>query len=68
MNVASKKFGENLKQIRIGKGVTQVQLAEILGSNKSFVSNIEHGKANPTLSTITNLATALNVSANELLK
>jgi transcriptional regulator with XRE-family HTH domain len=64
----AKKLGENLKKIRTKKDITQTQLAEILGVDKSFVSNIENGKTNPTLSTITNLAQALNVSTNELLK
>ncbi len=64
----AKKLGENLKMIRTKKDITQTQLADILGVDKSFVSNIENGKTNPTLSTITNLAQALNVSTNELLK
>mgnify|MGYP000938519064 FL=1 len=64
----AKKLGENLKNIRTKKNITQTELAKTLGVDKSFVSNIENGKTNPTLSTITNLAQALNVSANELLK
>ena len=64
----AKKLGENLKKIRTKKDITQTQLAETLGVDKSFVSNIENGKTNPTLSTITNLAQALGVSTNELLK
>lgn len=64
----AKKLGENLKKIRIEKNITQTDLAEKLGVDKSFISNIENGKNNPTLSTITNLAQALGVSTNELLK
>lgn len=64
----SKKLGENLKKIRTNKNITQTELAEKLGVDKSFVSNLENGKTNPTLSTITNLAHALGVLANELLK
>ena len=68
MKDSSKKLGENLKKIRINKNITQTELAEKLGVDKSFVSNLENGKTNPTLSTITNIAQALEVSANELLK
>lgn len=68
MKEDSKRLGENLKEIRIGKNITQSELAEKLGADKSFVSNIEKGKTNPTLSTITSLAKALAVSTNELLK
>ncbi len=64
----AKKLGENLKKIRTSKNITQTEFAEKLGVDKSFVSNIENGKTNPTLSTITNLAQALGVSTNELLK
>jgi len=64
----SKKLGENLRKIRTKKDITQTGLAETLGVDKSFISNIESGKTNPTLSTITNLAQTLGVSTNELLK
>ncbi len=68
MKEYSKKLGENLKKIRIMKGITQTEIAKKLDVNRSFVSNIENGKTNPTLSTITNLADALGVTVNELLK
>ncbi len=68
MKEESKRLGENLREIRVSKNITQSELAEKLGADKSFVSNIENGKTNPTLSTITSLAKALGVSANELLK
>ena len=68
MKDESKKLGENLRKIRTKKDITQTGLAETLGVDKSFISNIENGKTNPTLSTITNLAQTLGVSTNELLK
>ena len=68
MKEDAKKLGENLKKIRTRKNITQVDIAKKLGVDRSFVSNIENGKNNPTLSTITNLAQALGVSTNELLK
>ena len=64
----AKKLGENLKKIRTEKNITQTALAESLDVDKSFVSNIENGKTNPTLSTISSIAKALSVSTNELLK
>lgn len=64
----AKKLGENLKKIRTKKNITQTELAKTLGVDKSFVSNIENGKTNPTLSTITNLAKALKVPAGEFFK
>ncbi len=64
----AKKLGENLKTLRTKKNITQTELAKTLGVDKSFISNIESGKTNPTLATITGLAQALGVSTNELLK
>jgi len=63
-----KKLGENIKRIRTKKNITQVEIAKKLGVNRSFVSNLENAKTNPTLSTITNLAKVLGISTNELLK
>lgn len=68
MKEDAKKLGENLKKIRTQKNVTQVEVARVLGVDRSFVSNIENGKNNPTLSTIANLAKALNVPVDELFK
>lgn len=63
-----KKLGENIKRIRNKKNITQVEIAKKLGVDRYFVSNLENAKTNPTLATITNLAQALGVSTNELLK
>jgi transcriptional regulator with XRE-family HTH domain len=68
MEDEAKKLGQNLKRIRLDKGITQTSIAKALGADRSFVSNIENGKTNPTLSTISSLAKALGVSTNELLK
>ncbi len=68
MKEDTRKLGDNLKTIRIKKNITQIEIAKKLGKDRSFVSNIENAKTNPTLSTITNLAKVLGVSANELLK
>ena len=68
MKEESKKLGENLKKIRTNKNITQTELAEKLGVDKSFVSNLENGKNNPTLSTIASLAQALGVTTKEIIK
>ena len=68
MHEDAKKLGANLKEIRLSKGIKQAEIARTLGVDRSFVSNIENGKTNPTLSTIASLARALGVSTNELLK
>ena len=68
MSSESKKLGNNLKKIRTSKGITQGDIARSLEVGRGYISNVENGKTNPTLSTISKLAKALRVTTNELLK
>ena len=68
MKSESAKLGKNLKRIRTEKGITQGDIVRTLGVSRSFVSNIENGKTNPTLATIARLAKVIKVSVSELLK
>ena len=67
MNEAE-KLGKNLKRIRIAKGISQGKIARILKVGRSFITNIENGKTNPTLDTISKIAKAIGVSVGELMK
>lgn len=64
----SEQLGKNLKRIRTAKGISQGEIGRILEVDKSFISNIENGKTNPTLSTIAKIAKAVGVSVGELMK
>lgn len=68
MNDASKQLGANLKRIRIKKDISQGDIARELDVSRGYISTIENGKTNPTLSTIARLASALGVTNGELLK
>ena len=68
MSNPAKKLGENIRRIRLAKDMTQGDLCRKLELDRSYMSNVESGKKNPTLSTITNIAKALGVSIDELLK
>ena len=68
MKNEAKKLGENLKRIRTKKNISQGDIAKLLGVSRGFVSNVENGKTNPTLSTITKLANAIGTTSDELLK
>jgi transcriptional regulator with XRE-family HTH domain len=65
---SAKKLGANIKKIRTAKNMTQGDICRKLEVDRAYMSNIESGNKNPTLSTITNLAKALGVSVDELLK
>ncbi|MGB8816101.1 MAG: helix-turn-helix transcriptional regulator [Minisyncoccia bacterium] len=68
MDNSAKKLGANIKKIRTAKNMTQGDICRKLEVDRAYMSNIESGNKNPTLSTITNLAKALGVSVDELLK
>lgn len=48
--------------------MTQGDLCRKLEVDRAYMSNVETGKKNPTLSTIERIAKALSVSVDELLK
>jgi len=62
------KLAENLKRIRVGKGISQGDIVKVTGIDKAMISNIENGKTNPTLATIAKIAKAIGVSVGELMK
>jgi transcriptional regulator with XRE-family HTH domain len=68
MITEAEKLGKNLKRIRTKKGISQGDIVRSVGIDRAFVSNIENGKTNPTLATISKLAKALNVKIEELIK
>lgn len=45
-------IGERLKSERLKKGLTQEQLAEKIGTKKSFISRVENGHIDIQLSTL----------------
>lgn len=68
MVTSAKKLGQNMKRIRLAKHMSQGDICRKLGLGRSYISNVESGKNNPTLSTITKLAEALGVKIEELIK
>jgi len=62
------KLGKNLKRIRTQKNITQGDIARSLKVGRSFITNIENGKTNPTLDTIVRIAKAIGVPVGELMK
>ena len=53
-------IGEQLKQERRRAGLTQEQLANRIGTRKSFISRVERGRADIQLSTLVKLFHGLN--------
>jgi transcriptional regulator with XRE-family HTH domain len=63
-----KKLGENLRKLRLKKNISQGELATALNVDRAYISNIENGRMNPTLSTLGKIANAFGISSSELLK
>jgi transcriptional regulator with XRE-family HTH domain len=60
-------LGGNVRDFRDQRGLSQAQLAKMIGVSQPRIAEIERGEANPRLSTIAKLAKALDVSVPELL-
>lgn len=60
-------FGANLKAARLKAGLTQVQLAERAGLLQQYISLVESGKQNVTLTTAQTLAKVVNRDVRILL-
>src|SRR5438552_12710584 len=63
----SSYLGKNIRTLRDMRGLTQNQLAKISGVPRPTWANLETGAANPTLSILLRVATALQVPVQELL-
>jgi transcriptional regulator with XRE-family HTH domain len=64
---AIQRFGQQLQRLRTRRGLTQEQLALKAGLVRVYVSKLEQGEHDPTLTMLVRLAKALRVSVTELL-
>ena len=60
------QFGRRVKELRADAAVTQEELAERVGVFRTYMSRIETGEANPTLTVIHAVADALGVPVARL--
>lgn len=60
-------FSNNLKEIRMKKGLSQFKLAEKSGISQGNISQYEQGKIYPTIYTVESLCKILEITATELL-
>jgi len=61
-------LASHVRRIREEIGLTQTELADAAGLRQATISQIETGRRTPALSTVFKLASALGVSAGELLQ
>ncbi len=63
-----KAFGKRVKELRDGKGMTQEDLADAANLFRTYLSRIETGTANPSLTVIHTLARALSEPVSSVLE
>jgi transcriptional regulator with XRE-family HTH domain len=56
-----RNFGQRVRELRRAAGLTQEDLADRCGLFRTYMSRVETGQANPTLSMIHALAASLGV-------
>lgn len=61
-------FGEVLRRYRSERNISQEELAFQAGVDRTFVSRLERGVRQPTITTLIGLGQALGVSAADLLR
>lgn len=64
----SAAFGVVIRRLRIAKGLTQEQLGFEAGLRRTFVSSLELGQKESSLTTIFKLSSALKFDVAELLR
>ena len=60
--------GRNVRRHRAAAGLTQEELAFRAGMDRTYLSDIERGRRNPTLLTMQDLAVPLNINVADLLE
>jgi transcriptional regulator with XRE-family HTH domain len=60
--------GVQVRRLRAEAAITQKDLADQCNIFRTYLSRIENGTANPTVTVVAALASALNVPITELLK
>ena len=63
---ADQIFGDVLRELRKGAGVTQETLALDAGLDRTYISMLERGQRQPTLQTLLAIARCLGVPAAEI--
>lgn len=61
------KFGQNLRTVRMLRGVTQEALARSLGLKKCAISKYENGRTYPNAKRLAQICRLLEVSPQELI-
>ncbi len=62
------RLGQSLMKARKKKKLSQETIGFICNIDRSYINQIENGKANPTIKTLYKISRALNIKLSQLLK
>ena len=60
-------FGDNLRRLRLAARLSQEDLAEVAGMDRTYVGSVERGERNISLDNIWRLADSLGVEPSKLI-
>lgn len=63
-----KRLGKNLRELRQKKDLSQEAFAHEAEIHRTYISDLERGARNPTITVVEKLAKALGVTASRLLE
>jgi transcriptional regulator with XRE-family HTH domain len=61
-----KNFGHVVRELRLARNLSQEELADLCCLHRTYISDVELGKRNLSLTNIDRVATALNMSLSNL--
>jgi transcriptional regulator with XRE-family HTH domain len=62
------RFGKVLRELRTKQGLSQEQLALDSGLDRTYISMLERGKRQPSLTTIFAIAENLNIAPSKIVR
>lgn len=61
------RLARNLRKLRLAKGVSQEAFADEAGLHRTYISDLERGARNPSITIVDKIARALDVPIGKLL-
>ena len=61
------KIGENIKRIRINRGLTQEEFAKEVGISRSYLGDLENNRKSPTVETLEKISVKMETAIEYLL-
>lgn len=62
------RVGLNLQRLRREKGLSQEELADLASIHQTYLSGVERGKRNPTITVLQRIAGALGADIQDLVQ